>query len=211
LINAAVQQSLKRKRIEAYMTTIPRTNREPAAPYAAEIKGVDETLSALYTNGIDRVAEVQQRAIDLAVAQNAELTETWKKIVQKIPGVPGLFMLDLAKSAFESYAGSQKSAIDMMVEQGHSLAGMAKDNVTAVSKATENVVGLVQKSVERAAAIQKKALDQTAAHTKVVLDTIKQQSGIASSPAVAAVDSFNRGVDAVIEVQKELLDIVAVH
>lgn len=192
------------------MSTIPRTNREPAASYAAETKGFEDNISALYTAGIDRVAEIQKRTIDLAVAQNAELTETWKKIVQKIPGAPGLFMLDLAKSAFESYADTKKGAIDMMVEHGHSLAGMAKDNVTAVSKASENMVGVVQKSVERAAAIQKKSLDQTAAHTKVVLDTIKQQSGFAGSPAVAAVDSFHRGVDAVIEAQKQLLDI-AVH
>jgi hypothetical protein len=144
------------------------------------------------------------------VAQNAELTEAWKKIVQKLPGAPGLFMLDLAKSAFETYADTRKSAIDMMVEQGHTLAEITKDNVTTASKASEGMVGAVQKSVERAAAMQKQVLDQTAAHTKVVLDTVKQQFGFAGWPAGTAVDSFHRGVDAVIEAQKDLLDI-AVH
>ena len=192
------------------MNTVPKGNREQAAPYTAEKKGLEDNFSALYTAGIDRVAELQKRTIDLAVAQNAELTEAWKKIVQKLPGAPGLFMLDLAKSAFETYADTRKSAIDMMVEQGHTLAEITKDNVTTASKASEGMVGAVQKSVERAAAMQKQVLDQTAAHTKVVLDTVKQQFGFAGWPAGAAVDSFHRGVDAVIEAQKDLLDI-AVH
>jgi hypothetical protein len=64
--------------------------------------------------------------------------------------------------------------------------------------------------VERAAAVQKKVLDQTATQTKLVLDTVKQQFGFAGWPAGAAVDSIHRGVDAVIEAQKDLLDI-AVH
>jgi hypothetical protein len=90
------------------------------------------------------------------------------------------------------------------------MAEITRDNVTTVSKATENMTGMVQKSVERAAAMQKKSLDQTAAHTKLVLDTVKQQFGFAGWPAGTAVDSFHRGVDAVIEAQKDLLDI-AVH
>ena len=192
------------------MNTVPKANREPEAQYAAEKKGIEDNVSALYTAGIDRVAELQKRTIDLAVAQNAELTEAWKTIVQKIPGAPGLFMLDLAKSAFETYADTRKGTIDMMVEQGHAMAEITRDNVTTVSKATQNMTGMVQKSVERAAAMQKKSLDQTAAHTKLVLDTVKQQFGFAGWPAGTAVDSFHRGVDAVIEAQKDLLDI-AVH
>ena len=192
------------------MNTTPKANREPVATYVAVAKGFEDNFSALYTAGIDRVAEAQKKTIDLAVAQNAELTETWKKIIQKIPGAPGLFMLDLAKNAFESYADTKKSAIDLMVEQGHSLAGVTKENVAAASKASQGIVDAVKQSVERAVAFQKKALDQTSTQTKVVLETVKQQSGVAGWPAGAAVDSFHRGVDAVIEAQKEMLEI-AVH
>src|ERR1035441_6916797 len=128
-----------RKRNEAVMNTIPKANREPAAPHAAEKKGFEDNFSTLFTTGIDRIADVQKRTIDVAVAQNAELTESWKKILQRLPGAPGLFLLDLAKTAFETYADTSKTVIDTMVEQGHAFTELTKDNLASASKASESM------------------------------------------------------------------------
>jgi hypothetical protein len=90
------------------------------------------------------------------------------------------------------------------------VAEMTRERVTEAGKANESASAYVQQAVERAVGVQKKALDHTAAHTKAVFDAFRSQFGIAGTPADAAVDSFHKGIDTVIDAQKELLDI-AVH
>ena len=191
------------------MTTTKKSVREPVSAAAAEKTEVAETIATLYTKGVERLAEVQKKGIDLAVRQNAELLDACKKFAQVVPGAPGLFMLDLAANAFERYADTQKGAIDLVLEQSHALAGLVKERAASVSKATEGAAAIVQQTVEHSVAEQKKALDNSAAQTKAAFETAKQQFGLAGTPAEAAAESFQRGVDGLIEAQKELLDIAA--
>src|SRR5271166_3819620 len=83
---------------------------------AAEGTKVDEfeSMAELYTNGIERLAEMQKKGLEIAVRHNAEVVSTWKKFTLPMPGV---LMLDLATTAFERFADTQNGAIDLMVEQ----------------------------------------------------------------------------------------------
>ena len=192
------------------MSPTPRATREAAAPEAPEKKWFGEQFSTLFLSGVERMAEVEKRGIDLVVAQNAEVTEAWKKMAQKTPWAPGLFLLELANAAWERYADTRKVAIDAMVEQSRAVAEMTRERAAETGKANETASTYVQQAVERAVGVQKKALDHTAAHTKAVFDAFRSQFGFAGAPADTAADSFHRGVDTVIDAQKELLDI-AVH
>jgi hypothetical protein len=58
-------------------------------------------------------------------------------------------------------------------------------------------------------ATQKKALDNSVAQSKAAFETAKKQFGLTGTPVEAAAESFQRGVDSLIETQKELLDIAA--
>ena len=192
------------------MSPTPKATREPVSNESAEKKGFGEYFSSLHITGVERIAEAQKKGIDLAVTQNADATEAWKKMVQKVPGAPGLFLLDLAKSAFEQYADLQKRAMDAMVEQSHALAEVAQEQTAVATQVTENGAKFVQQSMERTVGMQKKALDYSAAQAKSVFDTFRQQVGFSGAPADAAADSFHRGLKTVLEAQKELLDI-AIH
>jgi len=192
------------------MSPTPRAPRETAAQEAAEKKGFGEHFSALFLAGVERMAEVEKRGIDLAVAQNAEVADAWKKMAQKTPWAPGLFLVDLANNAWERYADTRKTAIDAMVEQSRALADMTRERAVETGKANESVSAYVQQTVERTVGMQKKALDHAAAQTKAVFDAFRRQWGFDGAPADAAAESFHRGVDTVIDAQKELLDI-AVH
>jgi len=64
--------------------------------------------------------------------------------------------------------------------------------------------------MERSVAIQKKGLDFSAAQTKAMFEMVKKQFGITGGPVEAVANSFHRGMETVIETQKELLD-MAVH
>jgi hypothetical protein len=179
---------------------------EPVETVVAEKPDVVESVVALYTKGVERLAEVQKKSIDLAARQNADLINSWKKFAEMAPGGPGFPMLDLAANAFERFAETQKGAIDLVVEQSHALAGLARERT---STAKEGAVSFVREMVERSVTTQKKAIDTSAAQSKAAFETAKQQFGLKGTPAEAAADSFQRGVDTLVETQKEILDIAA--
>jgi hypothetical protein len=79
-------------------------------------------------------------------------------------------------------------------------------------KATDTVEEGKKKAkevIEHSVAAQKTALEYTARQTKAAFETAKQQLGYAGTPAGAAVDSMQRGMEVVVEAQKELLDELA--
>ena len=108
-------------------------------PSTAKQTEVVESFATLYTKGVERLAEAQKKSLDLAQQQSAEMIDACKRIAQGTPAIPGLFILDLAATTFGQYADLQKGAIDLAVEQSHTLAGIAKERVNSVSKATDNV------------------------------------------------------------------------
>ena len=191
------------------MSTTKRTHNEQVSAAAAEKTAVVETIVTLYTNGIERLAEVQKKGIDVAVKQNTDLLDAWKNLAKVVPGAPGLFLLDLASNSFGQYAETQKNAIDLVLAQSHAIAGLVSEHTSSVAKATESAAAIVQQSVEHTVEAQKKALDQSAVQTKAAFKNARQQFGLAGTPAKEAADSFERGVDSLIESQKELLDIAA--
>lgn len=191
------------------MSTTKRTHNEQVSAAAAEKTAVVETVTTLYTNGIERLAEVQKKGIEVAVKQNVELLDVWKNLAKSIPGAPGLFLLDLASNSFGQYAETQKNAIDLVVAQSQALAGTVTEHTTSVAKATEAAAAIVQQNVEHTVEAQKKALDQSAVQTKAAFNNARKQFGLAGTPTKEAAESFERGVDSLIESQKELLDIAA--
>jgi hypothetical protein len=60
----------------------------------------------------------------------------------------------------------------------------------------------------RTKATQKTALDFSAKQAKAALETVKQQFGYAGTPAGTAADSMQRGMDVVVEAQKDFLDVI---
>src|SRR5580704_17110498 len=85
-----------------------------------------ERVAAMYGHGIDRIAEVQKKGLDLATRQNEDLIQAWKEIAKAVPGAPGLPMLELVTNAFDRYADTQKSAIDLVLTQSHAVIGLVK-------------------------------------------------------------------------------------
>lgn len=167
-----------------------------------------ESVAKLFTTGVGRIAEVQKKSLDFATQQNAELADLWKKAARKIPGAPGLFLLELQASGFERYAEIHKATIDLIVEQSKAFTEIVKERTAKATRATEEVDNFTRKSVERVIAMQKKALEQSAAQAKAMVESSGKQFG-EGSLAGAAAESMQRGVDAIVDAQKELLDMAA--
>jgi hypothetical protein len=176
-------------------------------PFKEEFRN---SLASLYLKGVERVAEAQKKSIDYALQQNSELFDVWKKFADKLPGSPRPTMLELAAGAFDRYADTQKCAIDFAVDQARVWTDLAKERATATNKSTDRVVNLAHEAMERSVATQKKAIEHTAAQAKAVIETTRKQFGAAGIPADTFADTVVRGVDTVVEAQKELLDMVNV-
>ncbi len=170
---------------------------------------VFDTVASFYTEGIDRLAEVQKKGLDMAAKQNGELIQSWKKVYEAIPGAPGLMMLDLAASAFDRYADTQKGAIDLVLTQSHALMGVVREGIASTSEARGISADLVQQAVEESVTAQKKALDDAALQSKVAFEKAKTQLGLAGTPAEIAADTLQRGVENLTASQKDLLDFAA--
>jgi hypothetical protein len=166
---------------------------------------VVESITALYTKNVERLAEAQKTSLDLALQQNADLIGAWKKIAQVVPGTPLPTVLDLVANAFGQFVDLQKGAIDLALEQSQTLTALANERINSVSSATDAVTTFVQDTVERAAVAQKSAIEFSAAQTKTVIDSFKKQSGVAGTPVEAAAESMQRGFDTLVENQKNLL------
>jgi hypothetical protein len=194
------------------MSPTPKTARETVMDEPREAIHAAEELRnnfvTLFTRGIDRMAEIQKRTIDIAVQQNVEIIDTWKKLVLKVPGTPRLPMLDVATTVYERFADTQKHAIDLAVEQSHAMIDAAKEHACVATKVTDAAVNLTTQAVERSVTAQKKVVETTVAQTKAVMEATRQQMNVAGIPA-DAVNSFRRGVDTFVEAQREMLDLVA--
>lgn len=189
------------------MSTKKSTRTEAAAETGRT--EVFDTIATAYTNGVQRLADVQKRVLDAAVKQNGEVVDSWKKLGQNVPGAPSLFMLDLAATTFERFAETQKGVIELIVDQSNAIADLMKERAYSAGQTFEGAPELVKQTVEQSVAAQKKALDYSAAQTKAAFESAKEQFGLAGTPAEAAAHSFQKGVDTLIESQKELLDIAA--
>ena len=163
-------------------------------------------MTELYTNGIERLAEMQKKGLEIAVKHNAEVVGTWKKFTLPVPGV---LMLDLATTAFERFAETQKGAIDLMVDQTHTFAKVVKERKVKATDTMKEGKERAKEAIEHSVAAQKTALDYTAKQAKAAFETAKQQLGYAGTPVGTAAESMERGMDIVLEAQKDLLDLVA--
>ena len=191
------------------MNATSKVSQDPIRPVDAPFKEeFRNSLAGLYLKGIERIAEVQKKSIDISLQQNAELLDVWKKFADRLPGGPQLTMLELSASALERFADTQKCAIELTVDRARAWTDLAKERATAAHKSTDKVVNLAHQALERTVATQKKAIEHTAAQTKEVIETTRKQFGKAGIPAENLADTFVRGVDSVVEAQKELLDLV---
>lgn len=189
------------------MSVTPRTPREAVADESAKYHAIRENFATLYTTGMERVADFQKRGIDTALQHNKDTFEFWKLVTAKLPWAPRLEMLEQANGLLERFAETQKTAIDMAVEQTRAFADLAKDRQVAAGKGADQLVDFAQKSFDRSVAAQKRAVKSTLTETRSAMENAREHFGFPGGKVVA--DSIQKGVDAIIEAQKEVLETVA--
>lgn len=165
-------------------------------------------MAGLVQNGVERIAELQKSALDFAAKQNAEAIDVCKKAVRLPEASPVAGVFDMAVQAFDSFVSVQKSMLDMMTEQTNAVLEYVQERGTAMP-GLEGLNDLVAESVDRATAAQKTVLNFAEQQSKAVTETLKKQSGMPGTRMAEMADSVQRGVDAILESQKEMVDMAA--
>jgi hypothetical protein len=188
------------------MTTTSKSTKKAAAAVNPEFV---DTFSPLVLNSVERVADLQKKTLDIGAEQTAEWIGSWKKVFSYFPVTPPAFLLDVAGQAVQTAVETQKSAIDLVIEQSKAATGIAKVRGEAYSKIADGVTTTIQKSVERSIEAQKTILEFASEQNKAVFESTKKQFNAADGPAAAIVDQFQRRAHAVIEAQKSFLNIAS--
>ncbi len=191
------------------MPNISKSSKKAASTAAAAKPEFVDAFAPLYLKSVERVAELQKKSLDIAAEQTADWIGAWKKAFGYFPVTAPTFIFDVACQAVQTAVETQKSAIDLAVDQTKALADITKVRAEAYSKILDGVTGTVQKSVERSVEAQKKVLEFAAEQNKAVFESTKKQLGGAAGPATVIVDSLQRGADALIEAQKSVLNITS--
>jgi hypothetical protein len=185
------------------MSTPRKSTHTPRS--AAERAEVAANFVPLYTKSVQRAADLQKKSLEVAAEQNAELLENCKKTFSFIPESPASFWFDLAGQTFERFVENQKEAIDLVVEQNHTVTELAQERGALAAKFADGAAGLFQQTINYTVATQKKNLEFCAEQQKAAYETAKRQFRIANPFA----EFFQSGVELFVETQKTVLDIAS--
>jgi len=170
-------------------------------------QGVDvkplENFLPLYTKNVEKLAELQKKALEVVAEQNAEFIDTCKKTFNFLPETPGLFWFDLLGQTFERAIETQKGAIDLAVEQSKAVSKLAEERTGSAGKVTEGATALFEQALQQTVAAQKKGIEYCAEQYKTAYETAKKQFKFSNPVA----ETFQTGLDLLLETQKSLLDI----
>jgi hypothetical protein len=172
--------------------------------------GPFSAFAALMHEGVERLAEIQRFTLDIAARQTNDTIKFWKNAYRVQPEGPWGSFLDLASQSAERLAHTQKGVLDLVVQQSANLLDASKTRSESFSKYTNSATDLINATTDRVVAAQKLMLDFAAEQNRAVSDAVKQQTGIAGSPAVVAVvETMQRNVEATIQAQKEVVQAAA--
>jgi hypothetical protein len=187
-----------------------KSNHEPTPEeMRAETAEFGANLAGLFLKSVERFAELQKQGIDVAVQQNAEMTDMIKKMAEKVPGAPRPAVFDMATGNVARAADTQKSAINFVVEQSKVWTDTFKDRSQTAKDFSDSNSKTVKQTLERSFAVNKKVLENTAAGAKAMMDAAKEQFGLRGTQAEAMTDSFIKGIDTAVDAQKKVMDIAA--
>ena len=148
-----------------------------------------DTFFAEYTKSIEGFVALGRQAIERATLQNGDVVAAWKN------------GLDVVAEGWQKSAQAQRDLAAVAVERVQTVARLVTQNVESVTKTVSGVAAAFDVYGGFAATVQKQAVELVAAQ-KTAIETTTQQIEASGN---AALETFQRGVDTLIEAQKSVL------
>src|SRR6516225_11864969 len=106
------------------------------------VRQVAETVTPVYLKGVQSVADLQKKSVDVAAEQTTELIRVYKKAFSYLPVAAPTFFFDLAEQVVEDVVDTQKNVIDLFVEQSQAVASTVNEPAEAYNKVAEGVAAV---------------------------------------------------------------------
>jgi hypothetical protein len=211
---AALQQRRENEIVEeanvsSYSNPAMGAPPEAAAPGSDRQEPAPAMFAALFRRGLANAALAHRYGMAMAAQYGDEALETAKNALRLGPAAPGMFLFDIAHQAIHGYVETHNRIMDLTFEQGAAVLETARDGSESAARIATGMAAMLQQTVVRSVAAQKIALDFAAQQSRIATGAAKKQFGIAGTPAEAAADTIQRGVDALVEAQKEMLELAA--
>ena len=140
---------------------MPNTSKSSKKVSAAKefnpAREVAESLTPIYLKGVQRVADLQKKSLDVAAEQASDWIAAYKKGFSYLPVAAPTFFFDLTEQVVENLVDTQKNVIDWFVEQSEAVASTASEGAEAYNTVAEGVAAAVQASVVRSVEAHQKA------------------------------------------------------
>lgn len=149
-----------------------------------------DAFFAEYVKGVQAVVETGRQAIDKAAQQNGDVLTALKTGLTQV------------EDAWKKSAQAQLAASAVMVERVQTVSRLVTENVDSVAKTFAGLASAFEVPGAFVATAQKQAAEIVAAQ-KTAFATATQQL---ETNGKAALDTFHRGVETVIEAQKSALN-----
>lgn len=148
-----------------------------------------DTFFAEYAKSIQGFVDAGRQVADRAAQQNTEAVAAWKG------------GLDVLADAWQKSAQAQHEIATIAVERVQTVSRLVTENVESVTKTLTGIASAYEVPSTFVATVQKQAAELVAAQKKAY-DAASQQ---AEATGKAALESFQRGVETVVEAQKAVL------
>ena len=135
---------------------------------------------------------------------NTMLRDTLKST----PDAPSALLLNVAEQAVQGWVDAQRNILDLMTQQSEQAVQAAKEASGSSTKSLTALNELIQQTAGRAIAAQKAMVEFAGNQNKAVSEAIKRQAEMPVATATA-IEMMQHAVDALLENQKEFLDVAA--
>lgn len=188
------------------METKTRSPSDASVGTPSEIQDATAAFTMLLHRNVERMANLQKTTLDVLNSQTKDLTDTMRTKIKPPAGTPIAAFFDFAAQGMENWVSTQKSVLDLVVQQSAQTANVTENKGTSAFPSVGNLSELIQQSVERTNSAQKAMLDFAAKQNEAAVQAFKGQTGVAGTPLDKVADSVDKGVSTFVNKQKEFLD-----
>ena len=128
--------------------------------------------------------------------------------LKSTPDAPSALLLNVAEQAVQGWVDAQRNILDLMTQQSEQAVQAAKEASGSSTKSLTALNELIQQTAGRAIAAQKAMVEFAGNQNKAVSEAIKRQAEMPVATATA-IEMMQHAVDALLENQKEFLDVAA--
>jgi hypothetical protein len=190
------------------MNVTPKsTQNEPESP--TEKAETSETSNSAFTTmmlrGLERLADLQKLTLEALNSQTKDISSTVRDVLRVSPAAPGTVFLDLTEQAVEEWTNAQKTVVDLMAQQSADALKSADAGAGIASQSAAAAAELLRRSAERAITAQEITLAYAVLQQAGIAEVVKRQTGVDQTPFAAASHSMQRGLESVMEKQREFL------